>query len=75
MFTAELSARDRITAVKKKLHWIDSLIHEVTMLRNEIAKIKKAGFLSKSSKKWTHQESKQQPIQSSKCNSKKGKGG
>ena len=43
-FTAELSALDRITAVEKKLDCFDSLIREVTMLRNEIALIKKPEF-------------------------------
>ena len=40
-FTAELSALDKITAVEKKLDCVDSLILEVTMLRNEIALMKK----------------------------------
>ena len=44
IFTEELSALDRITAVKKKLDCVDFLIHRVTMLRNEIALIKKPGF-------------------------------
>ena len=43
-FTAELSALEKITAVDKKLDCVDSLIREVTMLRNEIALIKKAEF-------------------------------
>ena len=43
-FTVELSALDRITAVEKKLDCVDSLIREVTMLRNEIALIKKPEF-------------------------------
>ena len=43
-FTAELSALDRITAVEKKLDFVDSLIREVTMLCNEIALIKKPEF-------------------------------
>ena len=44
IFTAELSALDRITAVEKKLDCVDSLIREVKMLRNEIALIKKPDF-------------------------------
>ena len=43
-FTADLSALERITAVEKKLNCVDSLIREVTMLRNEIALIKKPEF-------------------------------
>ena len=43
-YTAELSASDRITAVEEKLDCVDSLIREVTMLRNEIALIKKPEF-------------------------------
>ena len=38
------SALDRITAVEKKLACVDSLIGEMTMLRNEIALIKKPEF-------------------------------
>ena len=44
IFTAELSALDRITAVEKKLDCVDSLIREVTVLRNEIALVKKPDF-------------------------------
>ena len=44
-FTAELFALDRITAVEEKLDFVDSLIREVTMLRNEIALIKTLEFL------------------------------
>ena len=43
-FTAELSALDRITGVEKKLDCVDSFIREVTLLRNEIALIKKPEF-------------------------------
>ena len=76
-FTAELSALDRITAVEKKLDCVDSLILEVTMVRNEIALIKKPEFsVSKSCKKWPQRESKRQLIQLSQCDSKqKEKGG
>ena len=44
IFTAELSALDRNTAVEKKLDCVDSLIRDVTMLRNEITLIKKPEF-------------------------------
>ena len=75
-FNAELSALDRITAVEKKLDCVDFLIREVTMLRNEIALIKKPEFpFSKSCKKWTQQESKWQLIQLSQCDSKQKKKG
>ena len=43
IFTAELSALHRISAVEKNLDYFDSLIREVTRLRNEIALIKKPG--------------------------------
>ena len=36
IFTAELSALDRVTAVEKKLDCVDFLIREITVLRNEI---------------------------------------
>ena len=39
--TAEQSALDRITTVEENLDCVDSLIHELPMLRNEIALIKK----------------------------------
>ena len=58
-FTAELSALERITAVEKKLDCVDSLIREVTMLRNEIALIKKPELtFLKAAKRGTQQESK-----------------
>ena len=44
-FTAELSALDRITAVEEELDNVDSLIREMTRLRNEIALIKKPEFI------------------------------
>ena len=44
IFTAELSALDRITAVEKKLDCVDSLIRECTVQRNEITLIKKPEF-------------------------------
>ena len=45
IFTAELSVLGRNTAVKKKLDCVDSLIREVTVLRNEISLLKKPDFL------------------------------
>ena len=44
IFTAELCALHRITAIEKKLDCVDFLVPEVTMLRNQIALIKKPGF-------------------------------
>ena len=46
-FTVELSALDKITAVEKKLNCVprgDSMIREVTMLRNEIGLIENPKF-------------------------------
>ena len=44
-FAEELSALDRISALEQKLKCVDALICEVSLLRNEIAKIKKSDFL------------------------------
>ena len=44
IFFAELSALDRIMTVEKKPDCVDSLISEVTMIRNEIALINKPEF-------------------------------
>ena len=34
-FAAELSALDRVSAIEQKLEYVDALIHEVSLLRNE----------------------------------------
>ena len=54
VFTAELSALDRNTADEKNLDCVDSLIREMTMLRNEIALIKKPEFFLTVAKNWPH---------------------
>ena len=42
---AELSQLDKFTTVEKTFDYIESVIRGVTMLRNEIALIKKSDFL------------------------------
>ena len=38
-FAAKLSASDRVSAIEQKLEYVDALIHDVSLFRNE-----KAGF-------------------------------
>ena len=64
------SVLDRITTADKKPDCDDSLIHEVTMLRNGIALMNKAEYhFLKAAKNCTSQESKRESIQLSQCDS------